>query len=152
MLRNQRRSRLAKTVTAAMYVGSILSSPQTAVAAPAVMPALTVTVAGVRSALGTIIVSLCRAGESFPGGCSMQRSAPATKGATRVSFATLPPGHYAVALFHDEDGDGKLTFIKEGIGFSNDANIAYGPPKLSLSDFVVGSTPKSIVVNIKYLS
>lgn len=152
MLRNQHNSRLARTTSAAIYFGFILSNPYAAGAGPSVAPALTVTVAGVRSALGTIIVSLCRAGEAFPGGCSMRSSAPATKGATRVSFASLPPGHYAVALFHDEDGDGKLTFIKEGIGFSNDANIAYGPPKFSLSAFAVGPTPKSIVVNIKYLS
>lgn len=113
---------------------------------------LTVTVVGVRNAKGQVVVTLCRAGEEFPGGCSMRRQSPATQGRTTVAFSSLPPGNYAVALFHDEDGDGKLTFIKEGIGFSNDANVAYGAPKFSLSSFAVANRPKTITVNIKYLS
>lgn len=114
-------------------------------------PGLVVNVAGVRDNLGRIIVTLCGAGEAFPGGCKLRQGMPATKGMTRVAFRSLPAGTYAVALFHDEDGDGKLVFIKEGIGFSNDANMAYGPPKFVPSSFKVRG-PTSIVINIKYLS
>ena len=51
---------------------------------------------------------------------------PASKGEMRVVFAGLPPGEYAVAAFHDADGDGKLAqnivgMPTEGFGFSNGA-------------------------------
>src|SRR3546814_17710345 len=42
----------------------------------------------------------------------------------------VTPGHYAVAIYHDENGDRKfnrtLTTPKEGFGFSNDAPTTFG--------------------------
>lgn len=120
-------------------------------AAPAGASSLTVNVAGIRSANGAVVVTLCRAGEAFPAGCKMKNGAHAVKGVTKVRFGSLPPGSYAVAVFHDEDGDGKLTFIKEGIGFSNNSNLTFGPPKFEPAAFRVQGTT-AITLNIKYFS
>ena len=48
-------------------------------------------------------------------------------------FANLPPGRYAVSVFHDENGNGKLDANVVGIpteryGFSRDARGKMGPP------------------------
>ncbi|KQN28284.1 MULTISPECIES: DUF2141 domain-containing protein [unclassified Sphingomonas] len=59
-------------------------------------------------------------------------------GRARVSAASpracfwMKPGHYAVAQYHDENGDHKFNrtlFVpKEGFGFSNDAPTSIGLP------------------------
>ena len=48
-------------------------------------------------------------------------------------FANLPPGRYAVSVFHDENGNGKLDTNVVGIpterhGFSRGARGQIGPP------------------------
>ncbi len=51
------------------------------------------------------------------------------------------PGHYAVATYHDENGDHDfnrtLFTIKEGFGFSNDAPTTLGLPRFERVRFAV---------------
>ena len=59
---------------------------------------------------------------------------PAQKGSVRFVTDALPPGRYAVQVFHDENGNGELdaNFVgmpKEPWGFSNNARGNFGPPK-----------------------
>src|SRR3546814_7150850 len=53
----------------------------------------------------------------------------------------VTPGHYAVAIYHDENGDRKfnrtLTTPKEGFGFSNDAPTTFGLPSFAKVRFAV---------------
>ncbi len=54
----------------------------------------------------------------------------------------LKPARYAAAMYHDENGNGKLdtNFIKiprEGYGFSNNAKISFGPPRYEDAVFSV---------------
>jgi uncharacterized protein (DUF2141 family) len=49
------------------------------------------------------------------------------------AFASVAPGTYAVALFHDENDNGKLdtNFVgipREGVGVSNNKLRSFGPP------------------------
>lgn len=51
-----------------------------------------------------------------------------------VTFANIPEGTYAISLFHDENGNGKIdtNFMhipKEDYGCSNNARGFMGPPK-----------------------
>jgi uncharacterized protein (DUF2141 family) len=50
-----------------------------------------------------------------------------------ITFANVAPGRYAVALFHDENANGRLDKVlmvpKEGFGFSRDAPVRFGPPR-----------------------
>lgn len=63
----------------------------------------------------------------------------------------IPEGTYAISVFHDENGNGKLdtgTFgiPKEGYGFSNNARGMFGPPSFTESSFFVKG---NVVQNIK---
>ena len=56
-----------------------------------------------------------------------------SEGRAKVVFNYLKPGKYAVKLFHDENGNGKmetnfLSIPTEGYGFSNDAIGAFNLP------------------------
>jgi uncharacterized protein (DUF2141 family) len=95
-----------------------------------------VKVAGFRSGHGQVFVALWRSDKSFPGTPpkgTPSASVKIVKGVAEASFRDVPPGVFAVSVFHDEDGDGELktNFIgipKEGIGFSRDARARFGPP------------------------
>ncbi len=57
-------------------------------------------------------------------------------------FKDIPDGTYAVSVFHDEDGNGKLStnFLgipKESYGASNNAKGTFGPPKWQNAKFEV---------------
>lgn len=59
-----------------------------------------------------------------------------------LTFKDIPDGTYAVSVFHDEDGNGKLTtnFLgipKESYAASNNAKGTFGPPKWKNAKFEV---------------
>ena len=66
----------------------------------------------------------------------------------------VTPGSYAVATYHDENGDHDfnrtLFTIKEGFGFSNDAPTTLGLPSLSRVRFPVASSGAAIRVRTRY--
>jgi uncharacterized protein (DUF2141 family) len=98
---------------------------------------LNILVDGIRSDSGDVSVTLCVADETFPSGCTISAKSIAKKGQTTVSFSGLKDGIYAAALFHDENADGQLTFIQEGLAFSNNSNLDFGPPKFEPAKFSV---------------
>ena len=82
---------------------------------------------------------------------------PAASGTVRVIFADVAPGAYAVAAFHDADGDGALNqnFVgmpTEGYGFSNGAVGFMGPPSFADAAVIVdeGEAAPSVSVPIAY--
>lgn len=99
---------------------------------------LIVEVGAVRSPLGQVRVALYDQAEMFlkPEGMRMAIAKPASRGAMSVRFTDLPEGRYAVALYHDENGNGKLDsnligIPKEGTAFSNDGRASFGPPRFA---------------------
>ncbi len=63
-----------------------------------------------------------------------------TGAVTTVVIPGLPAGRYAVAAFHDADGNGDLTLWpfglpKEAYGFSRDARGRFGPPGFDQAAF-----------------
>lgn len=72
-------------------------------------------------------------------------------GAVEAGFS-LPPGEYAVSVFHDRDGDGKMktNFLgipKDPLGLSNGAKPKFGPPKYDDAKFQL--TEKELALNIQ---
>ncbi|MGB1141698.1 MAG: DUF2141 domain-containing protein [Halioglobus sp.] len=68
----------------------------------------------------------------------------------------LPPGEYAITIFHDSNGNGELdtNFIglpKEPIAMSNNAKPKFGPPKYEDAAFEVVLEPIIQRVKIKAL-
>ena len=78
-----------------------------------------------------------------------------TRQAGMLKFEGLPTGEYALALIHDENGNGKLdTFMgipKEGFGFSKNPAIRFGPPSFVSARMAIGSGEHDETVKVKYL-
>lgn len=87
------------------------------------------------------------------GGKLVRARIPASAPVTRACF-WLKPGHYAVATYHDENGDHNfnrtLFAIKEGFGFSNDAPTTLGLPAFADVRFPVPAGGASIAVKTRY--
>ena len=121
---------------------------------------LEVVVSGLNSAEGDARIAVHKrvSGTEFPGGGVVAATMrPAVVGKIRVVFAGLAPGEYAVAAFHDADGDGELGqnivgVPTEGFGFSNGATGFMGPPSFDKAAVTVGSKNArvSVVVAISY--
>ena len=121
---------------------------------------LVVRIEGLRSADGDVRVAVHRraAGVDFPDSAGMVAKAlrPAAK-ASGFVFKVLPPGEYAVAAFHDADGNGDLNtsllgLPTEGYGFSNDARGLFGPPGFDAAAFAIeaGEDRPTVTVTLGY--
>ena len=87
---------------------------------------LLVEVQGVRSSSGNISVAVYNQAEGFLkfGEVYKSDSTRAVAGQTRIRITDLPEGEYALAVFHDENGNDILDtnwlgIPKEPVGFSN---------------------------------
>ena len=99
---------------------------------------LEVVVSGVTSSEGNVMVALYNEASTFPKFERVFRNAhaPAVVGDTKVVLEDLPPGEYALAVFHDENGNDALDknwlgFPKEDYGFSMARTKTFGPPSFS---------------------
>lgn len=87
------------------------------------------------------------------GGKLLRVRVPARAPATRACFL-LPPGSYAIAQYHDENGDhnfNRTLFVpKEGFGFSNDAPTSVGLPSLDQARFTLGAKGGTVTMRMRY--
>ena len=119
---------------------------------------LIVEVEGLKDDRGRLHASLYASEEGFPTKpekALRHVDAPIVAGKARVVFEGLRPGGYAVAAYHDENGDGKLDtgFLgipAEGLAASNDAKGFMGPPSFEKARVEVGPGEKRIVVHVSY--
>ena len=70
-------------------------------------------------------------------------------------FSGIGPGTYAVAVFHDENSNGKLdtNFLgipREGVGASNGARGHLGPPKFDAATFRFPGGRLDLKITINY--
>ncbi|MGB5370515.1 MAG: DUF2141 domain-containing protein [Flavobacteriaceae bacterium] len=96
---------------------------------------LTVTVEGVKSSEGNISIGLYNKVEGFltPEEGFLGISVKAIKGTTTALIENLPYGSYAIAVFHDENGNKVMDtnffgIPKEALGFSKGKLKTFGPP------------------------
>lgn len=88
---------------------------------------LVVRVTGLRAPEGVVRLALYDTPEEFPRGRRLVGGEVTAEGATvEYVFEGLKPGTYAVAIYHDQDGDGEFDqgifgLPLEGYGFSNGA-------------------------------
>lgn len=64
---------------------------------------------------------------------------------TATTLTDLEPGRYVVAVFHDTDGNGRLStwpvgLPKEAYGFSRNARGRFGPPSFEAAAFDLPAT------------
>jgi uncharacterized protein (DUF2141 family) len=73
---------------------------------------------------------------------------------TELIIQNIPAGEYAVAVFADMNGNGKLdsNFIgipKEPVGVSRDAKGKFGPPKFADAAFTLGDGITALTIELK---
>jgi len=119
---------------------------------------LNVAIAGLKSNQGQIRFSLFNSAEGFPGNGEQalyKGSVSAAEAAPSFSFDNLQPGTYAVAVFHDVNGDGILNrglmgIPREGFGFSNNPKILVGAPSFKRAALTVDSSELEICIQLKH--
>jgi uncharacterized protein (DUF2141 family) len=120
---------------------------------------LTVQVDGLRNQRGQLCIKLFSSSRGFPEGSESsgkRQCSKITNNSMTFTFNNLPSGNYAVAVFHDSNGDNKLNrnslgMPTEGYGFSN--NPAYsrtGPPKYGEATFLLAGSNTNIKIQLKY--
>lgn len=140
-------------ITAALLAASL--SPAAIAAPPAGGGTLRIEVTNVRNATGKVHVDVCHQAE-FLKDCRIISEVKAVTGTTVITIGGLAPGNYGVQVTHDENGNGKVDrglfgIPKEGVGFSNDAPIRFGPPKWADAVFGVNGD-KTISLKMRYFS
>ena len=80
---------------------------------------------------------------------------PARKGVVRAVIGDLPPGTYAISVYHDANGNQELDtnmlgMPREGYGFSNDARGVAGPPSFQAASFKIGADPAVVDLRLSY--
>ena len=76
--------------------------------------------------------------------------------AQSLDFPGVRPGTYAIALLHDENGNGEADrtlglMPREGFGFSRDARIRMGPPSFGDAAFDVSDAPVRQTIRMRYM-
>jgi uncharacterized protein (DUF2141 family) len=117
---------------------------------------LTIEVHGIRKVGGLMNIGLFSDSKTFPER-NMAHAGVLVKVANNVAshtFRDLPPGNYAVAVFHDRNSNGSLDknllgIPSEGFGFSNDALGTFGPPSFNEAAITLKEN-KSIRINLRH--
>jgi uncharacterized protein (DUF2141 family) len=111
---------------------------------------------GLRSDKGKVLVCLTRRPDHFPD-CrddpdKRHFAVPARGGETLLG--ALAPGQYAIAIIHDENGNGRLdTFAgipREGVGFSRNPALRFGAPSFRAASFAVSGSAVEQDIRLKY--
>ena len=154
-------SRTALAALALLASATALSAPAQAAPACVGTPGngkvkLEVAATSLRSADGEVAFTVYPDDSSrfLKGGAKLARArVKATVPTTRACF-WLAPGHYALATYHDENGDHKFNRTalapKEGFGFSNDAPTTLGLPSFKATRFAVPAGGGSITIRTRY--
>ena len=94
---------------------------------------LTVHVSDIRKDEGMLRVAVCDRDHFTEAECAYKGAAAPENGAATITIRDIPPGVYAVQAYADTNNNDTLDtnwigWPKEGMGFSNDAQMHHGPP------------------------
>jgi uncharacterized protein (DUF2141 family) len=124
---------------------------------PAQATELILKVENLRNTDGTIRVGVFDSPATWlDGDKALKRAAvPAMQPTTTIRIEDLKPGTYAVALFQDENNNGKhdrnlLGMPLEGFGFSRDPTVMLSAPSFEECKIDVPATGAAISIRLKY--
>jgi uncharacterized protein (DUF2141 family) len=133
------------------------AAPAPAASAPAAGTAsLTITFTGITEKSGAIMGAIFDTEAGYDGKAAPVRAImiPVTGGEVSQMIEGLAPGRYALKIFHDVDGDKKMTVNPYGMptepfAFSNNAKGNMGPAKWDAANFEVtaGANSHSITID-----
>ena len=147
-----------KTTIAALACAFAMGAMSAVGQPAATMATVTVQVVGLHSSKGQVQCLLYAGGVGFPGKPDKavgKLTVPIANEAATCAFSNVAPGDYAIELFHDENGNGKLDtgfmgIPSEGFGASNDAPEKFGPPKYADAKFQVAGD-QTLTIHTTYI-
>ncbi len=145
--------RVGKDVTGLALTAALLSiAPQVGLAEP--REPIMVAVTHVPFSQGRVRVGVCTR-PTFLKRCPFNGSAAARKGTTRVEVASVPPGVYALQVYHDWNNDDRvdrnfLGIPKESIGFSRNAPLGLHGPSFKRAAFAHNAAPQTTTVKLHH--
>lgn len=99
---------------------------------------------GLRDSKGVVRLCLTSRADAFPqckAGTARAATVKAAKGAVEYRFEGVRPGTYAIAAFHDANGNGKLDKMmgvpREGFAFSRNPPVRPRAPTFKETQFNV---------------
>jgi uncharacterized protein (DUF2141 family) len=118
---------------------------------------ISVVVDGLRNDKGAVRCGLYASAVGFrePGKEMKGVAAPIAGGKATCVFNAVPPGSYAVAVFHAENNEtqietGMFGKPKQGFGFSRDAKGSFGPPSFDAAAYKYAGGSSVWPVHIEY--
>ncbi|MEW6492463.1 MAG: DUF2141 domain-containing protein [Cyanobacteriota bacterium] len=126
---------------------------------------LTVEVQGLRNQQGKICFKIFNGSQGFPNNNDravrrecvvIAESLPEDPDQPlTTTFENLESGTYAIALYHDSNGDEQLNrdglgIPAEGYGFSNNAPAVTGPPNYADAAFVLIGSDSTVQIQMRY--
>ena len=114
---------------------------------------LRVDIQNVRLVQGTVYIALFSPGKDFPEGKPVEQKKLYVGSKILHTTFSVEPGNYAIALYHDENDNGKMDtrmfgIPKEPYGFSNNFKPVMSAPKFSDCQFSVGDGGKAISIKL----
>jgi uncharacterized protein (DUF2141 family) len=119
---------------------------------------LTVQVHNIEESNGTVMVALfSREADFMKNNSYTQQRVAASRspeGSLQLRFVDLPPGTYALSVFHDRNSNGKLDtnmlgMPSEPFGFSNAAKASFGPPKFGDAAITLGTDNSTAAIQLQ---
>ena len=133
--------------------------PALAFAQASSCPGMHVQVLNIRNSTGTVDCALFESPAGFPTealrAATHVRVIKVRQTQARCDFADIPPGTYALAVFHDENRNGTLDtnwlgIPTEGYGFSNDVKASLGAPAFSAASFAYDGHTLELTIRLQY--
>ena len=151
--------RISERVQSSLVAGATAAGPATASLGPSRVPAaaeaeLGVEIIGLKSTEGQIRVALFDSERAFLHNPVKAGIVPIERSRGHWQVKGLPPGAYALAVYHDRNSNGKLDSNMLGIplepyGFSNNARGILGPPSFGEACFQVAGSNTRIEVHLE---
>lgn len=116
-----------------------------------------ISITSARSTRGNMLVCITPDATRFPNcrGDARARTLTIPASAPHAHITGLAPGTWAIAVVHDENGNGRMDTMlgmpREGVGASRNPAMRMGPPRFADAAFAVGSAPVSQSVRLRYI-
>lgn len=119
---------------------------------------LVVDVEGLKDQKGALCIKVFNGSQGFPNSnekAVKRECIKITQQPMRVVYKGLAAGNYAVAVFHDSNGNGVLDrnsagMPTEGYGFSNNPVVKTSAPKYGQAVFLLAGTNTRVAIQMKY--
>ena len=114
-----------------------------------------VKITGLRSEKGQVKIAVFKSSETWLGERPVYNSTIDVESPVVTwKINDVPYGDYGIAVFHDENKNGKMdkNFLgipQEAYGFSNNIRVTFGPPKWEKSKFVVQGPTIEVSIEVR---